>query len=147
MRGLVTGGSVALIPAFNEEERIGQVIAEANQFAGKLIVCDDGSSDRTSTVAQKLGVEVIRHKKNLGYGAALRTLFLRALQTDAEIAITIDADRQHDPKSIPQLMEPIANGRADVTVGSRFLMRSRSMPAMRLVGVLLVTKLTQLVLR
>ena len=66
------------IPAFNEEQTIARVILEAQKFAGKVIVCDDGSSDYTAKVAEGLGAYVIRHDLNLGYGGALQSLFKTA---------------------------------------------------------------------
>ena len=138
---------VGLIPALNEGEWIGPLITEAAPFVDKLVVCDDGSTDMTGSVAERLGVEVLRHPKRLGYGAALRTLFRRAIELDASIAITLDADRQHDPRFIPSLARPILDGRAEVVTGSRFMSYGSNIPLSRLVGVTLVTKLAELLLR
>jgi len=138
---------VGLIPALNEADRIGQVIARARPFLDKMIVCDDGSSDDTGQVAQHFGAEVITHSRTRGYGAALRSMFLRALQLRPIVAVTIDADGQHDPTSIPSLARPILEGEADIVLGSRFLGRRSSIPAARLAGILLVTKFTELLTR
>ncbi len=111
----------ALIPAYNEESRIAPVILKARKHVDLVIVCDDGSSDMTSEVAKDLGAVVVKHPKNMGYGAALRTLFLEALRRNVDVAVTLDADGQHDPGFIPSLVEPIERGEADVVIGSRFM--------------------------
>ena len=111
----------ALIPAYNEESRIAPVILKARRHVDIVIVCDDGSSDMTSEVARDLGAVVVRHERNMGYGAALRTLFLEALRRDVDVAVTLDADGQHDPDFIPALIEPVERGEADVVIGSRFV--------------------------
>ncbi len=111
----------ALIPAYNEESRIAPVILKARRHVDIVIVCDDGSSDMTSEVAKDLGAVVVRHERNMGYGAALRTLFLEALRRDVDVAVTLDADGQHDPDFIPALIEPVERGEADVVIGSRFV--------------------------
>ncbi len=112
---------VALIPAYNEEGRIAPIILKASRHVDMVIVCDDGSEDFTSEVAKKMGAKVVKHSKNMGYGAALKTLFWEALKIGADAAVTLDADGQHDPDQIPALIEPILNGEADVVIGSRFV--------------------------
>ena len=132
---------VALVPAFNEASRIGKLISHARDFVDMVVVCDDGSLDATAVTSLALGAEVIRHQVNLGYGAALRTLFLKAQTLDADVFVTIDSDGQHDPASIPALVEPIINGWADVVIGSRFLMGSnKSTPAHRRLAIKLITR-------
>jgi glycosyltransferase involved in cell wall biosynthesis len=70
----------ACIPAFNEERTIAKVVLLAQKYVGKVIVCDDGSTDITGEIAEHLGAEVLRHDGNLGKGAALKTLFSRAVE-------------------------------------------------------------------
>ena len=101
---------VVCIPALNEERNIAKVIVASKKFAGRIIVCDDGSKDMTSEIAQSLGVEVIRHERNMGKGDALRTLFLAARAHRPEAMVTIDGDAQQDPSEIPRLLEPIRKG-------------------------------------
>jgi len=117
---------VALIPAYNEEARIAPVILKARRYVDLVIVCDDGSIDLTSEVATSLGAVVIKHERNKGYGAALRTLFREAINRKADIAVTLDADGQHDPAFIPRLISPIEKGEADLVVGSRFMKGGRA---------------------
>jgi glycosyltransferase involved in cell wall biosynthesis len=113
---------VILIPAYNEERSISAVIRGLKQegFA-RLIVVDDGSSDRTSELARQEDVLLLRHILNRGLGGALGTGISAALHLGAEIIVTFDADGQHDPDDIGRLLEPIENGKADVVIGSRML--------------------------
>ncbi len=130
---------VACIPAYNEEKYIAKVIVETKKYVDKIIVCDDGSRDLTAEIARELGAIVIRHQENKGYGAALRTLFKKALELDPDIIVTLDADGQHDPKEIPRLVEPILKGEADIVIGSRFLGKT-TQPKWRILGVKAVTR-------
>ncbi|HID17259.1 TPA: glycosyltransferase family 2 protein, partial [Candidatus Bathyarchaeota archaeon] len=111
---------IACIPAYNEEETIAKVVIQAQKNVDKVIVCDDGSNDLTGVIAEGLGAEVLRHERNLGKGAALRSLFRRAEELGADVTVTLDGDGQHDPADIPRLVEPILRGEADVVVGSRY---------------------------
>jgi len=132
------------VPAFDEEKTIARVVLDALRFADVVVVCDDGSSDLTAEIAERLGADVIRHERNLGYGAAIRELFDRARELGADVLVTLDADGQHEPSEIPQVVKPILEGTADLVVGSR-LMDNRSsykMPWVRRAGVKFITKLT-----
>lgn len=132
------------IPAYNEEKTIAKVVLDAMKHADKVVVCDDGSSDMTAEIAERLGAEVIRHEKNFGYGATIRSLFKRARELNPDVFVTLDGDGQHDPEEIPKVAKPILDGAADITVGSRFgsQFSSSNMPAYRKFGVKLITKLT-----
>jgi glycosyltransferase involved in cell wall biosynthesis len=109
----------ALLPAYNEEISIGSVVLRTKQYADRVIVIDDGSSDRTVEVAALAGAEVLRHSENRGKGAALKTGFA-SLNADTVI-VTVDTDGQHDPADIPHLVAPILTGEADMVNGSRYL--------------------------
>ncbi len=111
----------ALIPAYNEESRIAPIILKAKKHVDIIIVCDDGSTDLTGEISHSLGAYVVRHERNMGYGMALRTLFSEAIKRGVDIAVTLDADGQHDPDFIPKLIEPIEKGDADLVIGSRFI--------------------------
>ncbi len=112
---------VSLVPAFNEEENISEVIHQVYKFSSRVLVCDDGSTDSTYRLSLDSGAEVIRHERNLGYGAALRSLFLRASCIPADAFVTIDSDGQHDSRFIPAITDSILRREADLVIGSRFL--------------------------
>ena len=100
------------IPAFNEERTIAKAVLESQRFADKVVVCDDGSSDMTAEIAERLGADVARHERNLGYGAAIQSLFRRARELDADVLVTLDMDGQHDPSEVSDVVKPIVEGKA-----------------------------------
>lgn len=132
-------GIAVLIPALDEEATIARVVIKSRQLADKVIVCDDGSRDMTAQIAESLGAEVIRHSRNLGYGASLSSLFERALSTDADIFVTLDGDAQHNPEEMQKLVDPISKADADITVGSRFLGGKSNVPRYRKAGIGVIT--------
>ena len=97
------------------------MVKECLLYVDEVLVCDDGSSDNTGLIAEKNGAEVVKHEKNYGYGAALITLFDKAREKNPEVMITIDADGQHIPEYIPQLIAPLSYTGNEVVIGSRFL--------------------------
>ena len=105
-----------VIPAYNEEKTIGNIVEELKQNGYDVLVIDDGSVDNTAKVAKEAGAKVIRHSTNRGYIEALRTGFKEA---SGDIIITMDADGQHQVKDIPKLVEPILEGEADLVMGAR----------------------------
>jgi len=131
------------IPAYNEEKTIAKVILLAQKHVDVVMVCDDGSQDLTSEIAQRLGAIVIRHEKNMGYGAAIQALFEKAKALKADLLLTLDADGQHDTREIPKLTQPILENKADIVIGSRFLRQNSSMPLYRRLGVKVLTKMTK----
>jgi len=135
---------VAAIPAYNEEKTIAKVVLQAQRFVDKVVVCDDGSSDLTADIAERLGADLVRHDKKLGYGAAIQSLFKWAKRANADIMVTLDGDGQHNPNEIPVLAEPVLEGKADIVIGSRFLgdAEKKGMPRYRRLGIKLITKLT-----
>lgn len=110
---------VAIIPAYNEEDELANVIAKTLNHVDKVIVVDDGSVDRTVEVAIEAGARVISHSINLGKGEALKSGF-NAVDDDS-IIVTIDGDGQHNPDEIPDLIRPIVEDGADVVNGSRYM--------------------------
>jgi glycosyltransferase involved in cell wall biosynthesis len=133
---------IGCIPAFNEERNIAAVVLSAQKFVDKVIVCDDGSSDLTGEIARRLGAVVVRHESNMGYGASLRSLFDKARDLEADVMVTLDADRQHNPSDIPGLVKPILSGEADIAIGSRFLdeQSKNKIPRFRRNGIEFITK-------
>ena len=131
------------IPAFNEEKNIASIITKLMNITDSIIVCNDGSSDLTSEIAEKMGVMVINHEKNLGYGAAIRSIFLKAKELDGDILVTFDADGQHRIEDIENVTTPIINQEAELVIGSRFLDDSeKEVPQYRKVGIKVITKIT-----
>jgi glycosyltransferase involved in cell wall biosynthesis len=140
-KGLV----VAAIPAYNEEATIAKVIVQTRKHVDRVIVCDDGSRDMTSEIATSMGITLVKHKRNLGKGSALRTLFNEAREINADTMITLDADGQHDPNEIPQLVRVMHASRADIVVGSRFMKGKNAkagVPRYRVVGNKMLNALT-----
>lgn len=99
--------TIALIPAYNEEKTITAVIAKTKSYVEQVIVIDDGSVDNTPLEAARAGAVVLKHKVNLGKGAALKTGCEYALQHGAQKIVVLDADGQHDPAEIPKFMEAL----------------------------------------
>jgi glycosyltransferase involved in cell wall biosynthesis len=113
---------LAIVPAYNEEASIGRVIDEirALEPVFDVVVVDDGSVDRTASVASEHGAQVLRLPFNLGIGGAMQTGYRFALEQGYDLAVQIDGDGQHDPRELPKILEPVLEGRADLVVGSRF---------------------------
>jgi glycosyltransferase involved in cell wall biosynthesis len=111
---------VAVIPAFNEEKRVGNVIKKTKKYVDKVIVVDDGSKDKTAEVSKKAGAEIIRYEKNRGKGYAIRLGLKRAISLKPGIIIFLDADGQHNPDYIPYFIKAIEDG-ADYVCGYRDL--------------------------
>ena len=131
------------IPAYNEEKNIAKIIINSKKIADQILVCDDGSTDSTVAIAESLGATVIKHPKNLGYGSAIHSIFLKAKEIDADILVTIDADGQHRTQDITKVIEPIKKGDADLIVGSRFLdLSEEKIPEYRKIGIKIITKVT-----
>lgn len=116
---------IIIIPAFNEEKTIAQVIQEIpRNIEGinelQILVTDDGSTDNTAREAKNAGASVVSHIKNEGLGIAFSTGIREALKQGADIVVNIDADGQFDPKDVPKLVKPILEKKAEMVVGSRF---------------------------
>jgi len=138
----MTRGKIAIfIPAYNEERTVGSSVLLAKEY-GAVFVIDDGSDDRTADIAQKSGAIVIAHKKNAGYGAAMKSALAAARKMDASAFVFMDADGQHDADEIPVVAGPVLDGNADFCQGSRFLGKFVSAPAGRREGVAFINKLT-----
>jgi len=130
------------IPAYNEEKNIAKIIVKLKKMVDQVLVCDDGSTDSTCAIAESLGATVIKHPKNLGYGNAIRSIFLKAREINADLLVTIDADGQHKIEDINKIIKPIVDRRADISIGSRFLKKDNNTPGYRKLGVKIITKVT-----
>ena len=123
---------VAVIPAFREVPRVQAAVRACLPYVERVIVIDDGSRDGTAEEAARGGAMVLRHTINRGQGAALKTGTQAALEIGADVIVHIDADGQHDPSFIPALVQPLADGQADIVFGSRFMgMKAIDMPLTR----------------
>lgn len=124
---------VAVIPAFNEEQRVGAVVADALRFAHAVVVVDDCSHDQTAGAARRAGAFVLRHALNRGQGAAIQTATDFALTVlGADVIVHLDADGQMDAADIPHMVAPIVKNEADIVLGSRFLGKEgENMPTSR----------------
>lgn len=116
---------VAGLPALNEEKNLPWIINAVKQQVDAVIVIDDGSTDATAVVARQAGAVVVQHDSNLGYGAALQTIFLTARAIQADALVILDSDGQHDPADVEEILEPLLYG-AEVVIGSRFLNKKKN---------------------
>ena len=131
------------IPAFNEEKNIAGIISKLKRITKDIIVCNDGSTDLTADIAEEMGTLVINHEKNLGYGGAIRSIFLKAKDLNGDVLVTFDADGQHRIEDIDKVINPILEGQSDIVIGSRFLDdNEKEVPQYRKVGIKVITKIT-----
>ena len=130
------------IPAFNEEKNIASIIMKLKKVTDHIIVCNDGSTDMTEEISKELDVIVINHSRNMGYGSAIRSIFLKAKELQADILVTFDADGQHRVEDIQSVTQPIIDNKADIVIGSRFLENKSDIPEYRKFGIKVITKIT-----
>jgi len=118
-----TSRVVCVVPAFDEEGSVGDVVRELRDrpIAPEVVVVDDASRDRTAAVARAAGATVLSLPANLGIGGAVQTGFRYALARGADAAVQVDGDGQHPPAELDRLVQPVLDGEADVVIGSRFL--------------------------
>ena len=137
---------VAGMPMYNEEETIGTVVTLALKYADAVICVDDGSSDSSARIAEACGATVIRHRINRGYGGALKSLFIKAIEMKATALVVLDSDGQHKVEDIPILLKPILDKQADFVIGSRFIDGGggTDMPAYRRLGIKVITAASNL---
>lgn len=130
------------LPAYNEEKNIASIIIKLKQITETIIVCDDGSTDLTSKIASDLGAITIVHQKNMGYGAAIASLFAKSREIGVDALVTFDADGQHRIEDIKTVLEPISKDNADIVIGSRFMKEENNVPKYRKIGIKTITELT-----
>jgi len=133
------------LPAYNEEKNIASIVLTLQELDYSVIVCNDGSSDQTGKIAEKMGAIVVNHQKNRGYGASIKSLFDKAKEMDSDILITFDADGQHNVSEIKDVLTPLISKKADIVIGSRFLGEGEGkIPKYRKVGIKAITKISSL---
>ena len=135
------------IPAYNEEKNIALIITKLKKITDSIIVCDDGSSDMTAEISKNLGATVISHKKNMGYGVAINSIFQKSKELNVDLLVTFDADGQHRVEDIQKVIEPIKNNVADLVIGSRFLDKKSDVPNYRKIGIKVITQVTNASIR
>lgn len=113
-----------MIPAFDEEKSIADVVQRTAKYVDRVVVVDDSSRDNTAELALRSGATVLRHSRNMGVGAAIITGVNYAQKLNPDIVVTLDADGQHKPEEIPRLIRLVVAGKADCVVGTRFLQGS-----------------------
>jgi glycosyltransferase involved in cell wall biosynthesis len=117
-----TASIVVVMPAYNAARTLADTQASIpRDLVSKIILVDDHSRDETVPVARELGVEVIAHPHNVGYGGNQKTCYMAALREGADVVVMLHPDGQYDPELLPSMVEPILNGEAEMTLGSRFL--------------------------
>ena len=126
-----TDGVWLVIAAYREEAVIADVVRPLVETGYSVVVVDDGSPDHTAERARGAGADIVRHAINRGQGAALQSGLRYALGRGARILVTFDADGQHSAADIPRLVRPIAEGTADIVLGSRFLEHASTVPIAR----------------
>jgi glycosyltransferase involved in cell wall biosynthesis len=113
---------IVVMPAYNAADTLADTEASIPaEVVTKVILVDDHSRDETVPVARELGVQVIVHPHNVGYGGNQKTCYMEALRQEADIVVMLHPDGQYDPELLPAMIEPIARGDAEMTLGSRFL--------------------------
>lgn len=141
---------MVVMPAYNAAKTIEKTYADIpKDIVSQILVVDDLSQDDTVEIAQRLGLDVVVHIQNRGYGGNQKTCYVRGLETDADIFVMLHPDYQYDSRLIPELIRPIAQGQADLVLGSRFLDKGTlagGMPLYKYVSNRFLTTMENLVL-
>jgi len=127
-------GLMAVIPAYNEQIALGSVVLQARQYVDRVIVVDDGSTDKTADVARMAGAEVIQLEENTGKAYALLLGLKKARELGCKAVVMLDADGQHHTRDIPRIAAWAMKGDADLVIGSRFIEKTGNIPLYRKVG-------------
>ncbi len=140
-----------VLPAYNAEKTLEMTYHEIpEEYRAHILLVDDCSKDRTVAVAEQLGIPVIRHERNLGYGGNQKTCYTNALSRGADIVVMLHPDHQYDAKIIPALVKPILAGEADAVFGSRMLggrPLQNGMPQYKYIANILLTAFANLVFK
>ncbi len=137
-----------IMPAYNEAASVGEVIQKIRRYASEadIVVVNDGSTDGTRRAALQAGAKALELPINLGIGGAVQTGLKYAYRRGCEIAVEVDADGQHDPRHIPQLVDKVVSRKADMAIGSRFYgNRAYHSSWLRMLGIRIFSQLIRLV--
>ncbi len=137
-----------IMPAYNEAASVGRVVHQVRQHAplAHIVVINDGSSDGTEQEARRAGAQVITLPFNLGIGGAVQTGLKYARREGFDVAVEIDADGQHDPVYIPQLVDSVLQPETDMVIGSRFATQTMYRASwLRWLGIRILSQLRKLV--
>jgi len=126
--------TLVIIPAYNEEGHVGEVVKKVRALGLDCLVIDDGSADRTAHVAREAGAQVVSNRHNMGLGPTIRRGYKEALDRGAELIVQLDADGQYDPVEIPKLTQPILDAKADMVLGARLENLHYKMPFTKKIG-------------
>lgn len=142
---------VVVLPAYNAAKTLKMTLdAIPRDVVDDIILVDDASKDNTVELAKKFGLKVFVHPQNRGYGGNQKTCYREALKLGADIAVMVHPDFQYDPVYIPQMVAPIANGEADVVIGSRMMFLKDAlaggMPYWKFFSNIFLTKIENLIL-
>jgi glycosyltransferase involved in cell wall biosynthesis len=145
-KGRAGGPKVVVgMPAYNEESYIGSMVLQAKQYADVVVVVDDGSTDRTVSVAEMAEATVVKHEVNRGVGVATQSILAKAKELDADVLVLLDADSQHDPGEIPALVNAVSKGN-DLAIGSRTIKRD-DIPGYRRLGQRVLSNMSRVLSR
>jgi len=144
--------TVVVMPAYNAEKTLERTVnAIPRQYVDDIIVVDDASRDGTVAIANKLGLKIFVHDKNLGYGGNQKTCYKEALRMRADIAVMVHPDFQYDPSFIPEMINLLASADCDAVFGSRMLIKKNalvgSMPYWKFIANIILTKLENFILK
>jgi glycosyltransferase involved in cell wall biosynthesis len=142
--------AIAIIPAFNEEKNIENVIYSIKRSGVNIdiVVINDGSVDRTSEISKLTGAYVIDLPINLGIGGAVQTGYIYAYKNNYDVAIQVDGDGQHDGKDLLELISVVENSQADIAIGSRFVKNSNYKSSFsRNIGIRFFSKLVSTIIK
>lgn len=128
---MIAGKRVCVVmPAYNAEQTLEQTVAEIpRDVVDDIVLVDDGSHDSTVEVAHRLGLHVIVHPKNRGYGGNQKTCYMQALNHGADVVVMLHPDGQYEPGLIPSMIAPIIAGEADMVLGSRLAVPGAALAA------------------
>jgi len=113
---------IVIMPAYNAERTLEKTYEEIpREYVDKIILVDDVSQDKTVEIAKRLGIEVIVHSENKGYGGNQKTCYANAMKNSADVVVMVHPDYQYDPSALPDMVKIIENGEADIVFGSRMI--------------------------